>query len=67
MVVEGFHIGQGSTYNSIRDTEGGLVGWNGSGDEIHDDLIIVVIVSGKYAIYNWKFGWEWRHLEWCAQ
>ncbi len=55
---EDFHIGQGSTYNSIRVTEKGLVCGNGSGDEIHDDLIIAVIVSGKYAIYNWKFGWE---------
>ena len=53
---EGFHIGQGGTHFDLKDIEGGLVWWNGFGDDIHDDLIIVVIVSGKYAIYNWKFG-----------
>ena len=40
----------------MGDTEWVLVCWNGSGDGIHDDLIIVAIVSGKYDIYNWKFG-----------
>ena len=49
---EGFHIGQGGTCNGISDTDGGLVWWNCSGDDIHDDLIMMVKVSGKYAIYN---------------
>ena len=54
LLWEGPQIGQGSFCIDKIEGKAYLVNQIAFGDEIHHDLIIVVIVSGKYTIANWK-------------